>query len=115
MPITIPRAWTPGKIRFSASAAAGAFGVWPPMHSSWTKRDCRTGLEYETMPESTRVIQCTPQPRRQRATAHPSVPAPMSKQRCDAMSSGCSAGMSRHRINRMLSSTLEAAMETGSI
>mmetsp|Transcript_34364 Transcript_34364/g.110608 ORF Transcript_34364/g.110608 Transcript_34364/m.110608 type:complete len:274 (+) Transcript_34364:940-1761(+) len=115
IPITTPRASAPGKMRRNSSAAAGAFFVFPPMQSLWAKSDWRTGFEYETLPESTSVIALTPQPRRQRATAQPSVPAPMSKHLCAATFSGSSAGMSRHRMSRMLRSTAAAAVAAGSI
>ena len=69
---------------FRASAAACAFGVLPLTQSLKVKSVCRTGFEYDTTPESTNVIVRTPQPSRQRATAQPSVPAPMSKHRVAA-------------------------------
>lgn len=53
---------TPGKIFFSRSAAVWAFGFPPFKQSSKSKRGCRTGFEYETRAESTKVIFRIPQP-----------------------------------------------------
>ena len=96
---------TDGKMRFKASAAACALGVSPLMQSSKLNSVWRTGLEYETTPASTNVMLRTPQPSRHRATAQPSVPAPINKQRVPATFSVCSAGISRQRISRRLRST----------
>ena len=52
----------PGKIFFIASAAVSALGLPPCRQSSNWNNVCLTGLEYDTLPLSTRVIFLTPQP-----------------------------------------------------
>ena len=106
---------TDGKMVRSALAAASAFGVWPSTQSAKLKSDCRTGFEYETTPESTSVILRTPQPRRQRATEQPRVPAPRRRQRVPATASLFSCGISRHRISCRLRSTDASANASGRI
>lgn len=72
-----PAATTEGKIALRASAAAAALGL-PPSRQSWkVNRLCLTGLLKETRAESTKVMWRTPQASRERATAQPSVPAPV--------------------------------------
>mmetsp|Transcript_22658 Transcript_22658/g.51832 ORF Transcript_22658/g.51832 Transcript_22658/m.51832 type:complete len:387 (-) Transcript_22658:233-1393(-) len=115
MPMRRAPACTHGKMRRSAAAAASALGVSPPMQSSKVKSDCRTGLEYATTPLSTKVMVRTPQPRRQRATAQPSVPAPTRRQLVAATASLSSCGISRQRISRRLRSTDASARASGSI
>lgn len=61
-----PSASASGKILFSDSAAASAFGLPPSRQSSNWKRDCLTGFENATLPESTKVIFLQPQPWRER-------------------------------------------------
>lgn len=51
-----------GKICRSRSAAHCAFGLPPSRQSSNWNRGCRTGFEYETRAESTKVMFRTPQP-----------------------------------------------------
>jgi hypothetical protein len=53
---------TPGKILFSRSAAHCAFGLPPSKQSSKSKSGCRTGFEYDTRAESTKVMFRMPQP-----------------------------------------------------
>ena len=53
---------TPGKIFFSRSAAVCALGLPPSRQSSKSKSGWRTGLEYDTRAESTKVMLRTPQP-----------------------------------------------------
>mmetsp|Transcript_1986 Transcript_1986/g.4772 ORF Transcript_1986/g.4772 Transcript_1986/m.4772 type:complete len:223 (-) Transcript_1986:313-981(-) len=67
-----------------ASAAACAFGLprpWSYRQSSRLNKICRTVLEYETVPLSTKVKSRIPQPRSVRATEHPRVPAPSKRTR----------------------------------
>ena len=52
----------PGKIFFIASAAVSALGLPPCRQSSNWNNVCLTGLEYDTLPLSTRVMFLTPQP-----------------------------------------------------
>lgn len=47
---------TPGKIFLSLSAAHWALGLPPSRQSSKSNKGCRTGLEYDTLAESTNVI-----------------------------------------------------------
>eukprot|EP00983_Pelagomonas_calceolata_P041450 1138071-Pelagomonas_calceolata.AAC.1 len=60
-----------------AAAHTSALGLPPPSQSSNSYSDCRTGLEKETREESTKVMSLTPHASSVRATAHPSVPAPV--------------------------------------
>ena len=53
---------------------------------------CLTGLLKATRELSTRVIRRTPQPSSVRATEHPSVPAPRSRQRAAVQEKGAGAG-----------------------
>lgn len=64
------RLTTPGKIRRRASAAAGALALPPSSESANSKSGCRTGLEKETVEESTKVILRTPQPCREHTRLH---------------------------------------------
>ena len=96
---TTPRACTPGKILLNAFAAATP--TKKPILRSYdsvnkeyllvtlffsrrsqsanSNKHCRVGLLNDTTPLSTKVRSVMPQPRRVRATAQPSVPAPISK------------------------------------
>lgn len=72
-----PAATTEGKMARRASAAAAALGL-PPSRQSWNvNRLCLTGLLKEIRAESTKVMWRTPQAIKERATAQPSVPAPV--------------------------------------
>lgn len=64
----------------SLAAAVSALGLPPPMLSAYSNRLCLTGLEYETLPLSMKVIFLTPQPMRLRASWQPRVPEPKSRQ-----------------------------------
>mmetsp|Transcript_32296 Transcript_32296/g.84850 ORF Transcript_32296/g.84850 Transcript_32296/m.84850 type:complete len:242 (-) Transcript_32296:278-1003(-) len=108
-------AFTPGKMRRSAAAAASALGLPPSAQSANSKSDWRTGLEYETRPLSTNVTLRTPHPSRQRATLQPSVPAPRRRQRVEKIRSVSRSGSSRQRMSLRLRSTDDSASRRGSI
>lgn len=74
--ITCPCVSKDGHIAVSASAAAVAFS-FPFTASSYVNKHCRVGLEYDTFPESTKVMVSMPHPNKVLATAHPNVPAPI--------------------------------------
>mmetsp|Transcript_2056 Transcript_2056/g.5756 ORF Transcript_2056/g.5756 Transcript_2056/m.5756 type:complete len:343 (-) Transcript_2056:485-1513(-) len=110
-----PVALAPGKMAETAAAAAGALALRPsPATSAKVKRLWRTGLEWDTLPPSTKVMVRTPQARRARATLQPRVPAPTRRQRVAASLSVSSSGSSRHRMRRRLRSTDDSARACGS-
>mmetsp|Transcript_9205 Transcript_9205/g.39005 ORF Transcript_9205/g.39005 Transcript_9205/m.39005 type:complete len:565 (+) Transcript_9205:772-2466(+) len=113
--IVTPTASTPGKTRFRFAAAASAFNLPPSRQSLNSNSDWRTGLEKETTPESTNVNEETPHPRRHRATAHPSVPAPTIRHRVSAIFFRSRSGSKRHRMSFRLSSAAAIARRVGSM
>jgi len=54
--IVTPLVYTTGNTSSSLLAAIGAFKLSSIIESSKVKRHCLTGLEYDTFPESTKVI-----------------------------------------------------------
>ena len=113
--ITTPCALTPGKTRVRFAAAASAFSLPPSRQSANSNSDWRAGLEKDTRPESTNVNARTPQPSRVRATAHPSVPAPMIKHFVLVVVSKSRSGSKRHRMSFKLSSAAATASRVGSM
>mmetsp|Transcript_4443 Transcript_4443/g.13485 ORF Transcript_4443/g.13485 Transcript_4443/m.13485 type:complete len:200 (-) Transcript_4443:829-1428(-) len=109
-----PSASASGKILFSDSAAASAFGLPPSRQSSNWKRDCLTGFENATLPESTKVIFLQPQPWRILATAQPRVPAPRRRHLAPAISSVLRPGRALHFISFRFRSIADEALCLGS-
>ena len=113
--IFTPVACTPGKTRARFAAAASALGLPPSKQSANSNSDWRTGFENETTPESTNVNRVAPHPRRHRATAHPSVPAPTSRHFVSAIFFRSRSGSKRHRMSFRLSSAAAIARRVGSM
>ena len=91
---------------------AVVFGVWRARDRGSSRG---RWLHAHAPPLSTKVIWRTPHPMRQRATAQPSVPAPISRHFVAATLSVCSDGIRRQRISLRLRSTELSARATGSI
>jgi len=111
---TTPRVTAPGKMRCSFSAAATAFGRPPDRQSSNSNKLWRTGFENATPPLSTSVMCRTPHASKVRATAQPSVPAPISKHRVADKRSTSSPGNRRQRMSFRFRSMACSACSRGS-
>jgi hypothetical protein len=105
-----PLVSTIGNTSFSLSAAIGALKLSGFIESSYVKRHYLTGLEYDTLPASTKVIFRYPQETRFLATWQPRDPDPSIKHEVFYKISSSNPGAYLHFISFKLRSAAFSTM-----